>query len=922
MSFITNILGGGGSGTSVPVFVPNASNASAGMVAVPAGNPANTDQVTVGTTAARAAYNAPVGIYAFTAFAGIPALLYLPGMRVPASVTALGAGTATLVVATSTGALARKDLPDAGDMVVGTCDASGVLHFIPLLLSGVADATNPSLRGANDASADAGITIQKRVDAAMQFGPGDGFNGQGSKQVVIEPGNFIFTQPLHICRGQTVVGGASDGSTHVTASNFAGTLFFTSPFREPPFLAFNDFAGGNGMILDQPAGNNNTLRRWLEVSEYGAGCLVNGWSAIEIRFIIKKTSAAAIGAATIIASGGSRYGSDPGGQTGDTRLQNAFAIHLTGNADTPANAILFQLTTSTTQYNLYSSASALTVDGNAHYVICNYSAGTVRIFVDGVLVGSMAATGTVKQYPWEQTVIGNGVPLQYNNNWNTGSAYGNLYCLEIANAVSQTSSGSLTLPVAKFAYPPSGNNISLALNWDDYYPTVQAINITNVTNTNPMVVTTAAPHGLTGPVPYPFSIQEVGGCTAANNSWTSSVVIDATHIQLGGAGNGAYTSGGKLVIGGTFVKGYTAQSGASPAPRVLAYFPTIHDNVGIGLTPTVEIRDLTLTSQWGDAAVFIDSPRSRISRVVSACKGGVRLLYNCYESVIDKLSVQHSVASADRRVACLLGSADYMSKIRNVDFVGCEVGIVAVNTDIAIDSAYLNGCARAAMFYECTNIEWTGMTSISDEGSPANWTDDQVAIIGCSTVHISATQISAPSNICHNIVIDQVGTTSSNHNTYVKLDAGFIAAATGSAGNILAKAGPALPLTGACEIILSTKGNDVTIPYIDPASATGYPVVVKPLRDYGTKSIALSDADYTMTRDDALANAITFTGALTADRAITYVGPNIGSTYFLNATTGGHNLTLVKSGGTNVLTIAVSPAATLVRNDGTDVRSP
>jgi len=70
------------------------------------------------------------------------------------------------------------------------------------------------------------------------------------------------------------------------------------------------------------------------------------------------------------------------------------------------------------------------------------------------------------------------------------------------------------------------------------------VTVTGATNATPIVIATSGPHRmLTGMRPQ---ISGIGGNTAANGTWTATV-IDATHFSLDGStGNGAYTSGGQV----------------------------------------------------------------------------------------------------------------------------------------------------------------------------------------------------------------------------------------------------------------------------------------------------------------------------------------------------------------------------------------
>ena len=89
-----------------------------------------------------------------------------------------------------------------------------------------------------------------------------------------------------------------------------------------------------------------------------------------------------------------------------------------------------------------------------------------------------------------------------------------------------------------------------------------AISISNATDASPIVITTVTAHGLaTGDTAV---IQDVGGNTAANGSWTVTVT-DSTHFSLNSStGNAAYTSGGVLLPNISFF--YFDTSAASGAP--------------------------------------------------------------------------------------------------------------------------------------------------------------------------------------------------------------------------------------------------------------------------------------------------------------------------------------------------------------------
>jgi hypothetical protein len=109
--------------------------------------------------------------------------------------------------------------------------------------------------------------------------------------------------------------------------------------------------------------------------------------------------------------------------------------------------------------------------------------------------------------------------------------------------------------------------------------------VTGATNASPIVITTSAAHGrATGDV---VTIAGVGGNTAANGTWTLTVV-DATHFSLNGSNglsSGAYTSGGTVNLCTTASFQADAQGAASSA-AIGAITSLVTAIVGVSCTNT------------------------------------------------------------------------------------------------------------------------------------------------------------------------------------------------------------------------------------------------------------------------------------------------------------------------------------------------
>jgi hypothetical protein len=88
----------------------------------------------------------------------------------------------------------------------------------------------------------------------------------------------------------------------------------------------------------------------------------------------------------------------------------------------------------------------------------------------------------------------------------------------------------------------------IALRLGDGIPAV--LNITSATNTSPIVVTTAAVHGIVDV--SKVTVTSVAGNTGANGTWIAEAVTPTTARLRGSVGNGAYTSGGVFTLDSTY----------------------------------------------------------------------------------------------------------------------------------------------------------------------------------------------------------------------------------------------------------------------------------------------------------------------------------------------------------------------------------
>ncbi len=99
--------------------------------------------------------------------------------------------------------------------------------------------------------------------------------------------------------------------------------------------------------------------------------------------------------------------------------------------------------------------------------------------------------------------------------------------------------------------------------------TNQMLTVTAASNANPINITTSSPHGL---ITNQFiGVYGVVGNTAANGGWTVTVTSPTTFNLNGAAGNGAYLSGGTIMVpGGLPISPTSAPAGFFEGSSVLA----------------------------------------------------------------------------------------------------------------------------------------------------------------------------------------------------------------------------------------------------------------------------------------------------------------------------------------------------------------
>ncbi|MGZ4816068.1 MAG: glycosyl hydrolase family 28-related protein [Terriglobales bacterium] len=291
-----------------------------------------------------------------------------------------------------------------------------------------------------DDTTDDWAAIQAAIDAASA--------GTGPYGTVYVPrGTYYVGKPLHITKGIKFYG-AGRGATTITGySADQGPVLVVSP---PTSLGYNGVptgtslatGAGNSMYLDGTFGYELNLRE-------GGAVELNGRSAVTLELFYKPNLTVTAGQYNIISSSGSVTG--PDGAT-------AISIQHTDN-----DSITGLVTVGGAMRILQTPSNTIST-GNVYHIALTYDGSTVRLFVNGALKASQAATGTVTQKMAEDFVIGPKVNGFMETTFVNLMTKGWVDSVRISATARYTS--AFTAPTTKATY--DGNTL-LLLNFDNNY---------------------------------------------------------------------------------------------------------------------------------------------------------------------------------------------------------------------------------------------------------------------------------------------------------------------------------------------------------------------------------------------------------------------------------------------------------------------
>lgn len=308
----------------------------------------------------------------------------------------------------------------------------------------------------NNGDSDYADDFQAAINAIPATGDTGNFGDTGHVFVGAKGSGYFTSKPILLHKNSMAFEGV--GYTNATVIRSDGTWYGpvlnVAPANYPAVPTQASLASGGGLayVLNGTSFEWINLRPWVPVLD------LNGLTQLDVDFNYKPAadSTGSFSARCLTSSSGRVNAS--------ATIDVAYQIYQHVN-----NTIRASIKIGSTVHTLTTPDNTLTVNSTAH-VEMSYDGSTVRLFVNGALAASEAATGTITQRPWEDVMIGPATtdwPEATFFNPAADGAIGNVHISNIARHTSAYTNPCASNPCAA---PPSPDaNTLILMNFDEFY---------------------------------------------------------------------------------------------------------------------------------------------------------------------------------------------------------------------------------------------------------------------------------------------------------------------------------------------------------------------------------------------------------------------------------------------------------------------
>lgn len=342
----------------------------------------------------------------------------------------------------------------------------------------------------------------------------------------------------------------------------------------------------------------------------------------------------------------------------------------------------------------------------------------------------------------------------------------------------------------------------------------------------------------------------------------------------------------------------------------------------------IEISDMNIYSPAGPAVELQTVNESIVRDLSLVGKTGVFCENNCFNLYLKRIYAAASTPDL-ARIGINLGDSAYEAGVDDCRLTAFRYGLLCLSATVVQNGYYIDNSQYGVLAITAANLVINGL-SVSDEGGGFVNPMTSIGLIRCGAVTISG---------CSLLVATGTGPVIHAEDGIVffhRCDITLPGTSLGWHGPITSPVAPGNYCFD-CRIIDPNYSMSVHSPtfeasfnnfgifpgtealIIAPASTADIQWNLLPRVIFKHIVIAMADANQVVTMDQSLSGNFDCTGALTADRTLTFPVNPSGMRYVFNNTTGAHNVTVKSSGG--AITTNVTPGATMgFRCDGTEMR--
>jgi len=365
---------------------------------------------------------------------------------------------------------------------------------------------------------------------------------------------------------------------------------------------------------------------------------------------------------------------------------------------------------------------------------------------------------------------------------------------------------------------------------------------------------------------------------------------------------------------GAFV-GATSRPFTDSTTHIVTWLPSHNDNYFAGgkLMTAVNFSKMTVFSAYGPALEMDNNNNCLVEKCTFNGKWGLIASNVCYSSTFRDIKCTSTPTNTAPQAGIFLGDSCYYTSTYDIQIIGYRYGWQTLSESFLSGKSYILGNG-VGIYSSGGTLNIAGSHGLSDEG----WTNVKTHVMLNGIVNANIQGITSVGGTNpQQVSVDNLGFGPGvgGSQSKVSFRSCMFGMNSGAPGCFLVRGGFATAATAFIDVESCTK-YDRTALWYHTSTPTAARVTFAHEGRTGRVPLAMTDADYTVSREDWINYAVVFTGTLTAARTVTCPAANTGPRAISNLT--GQTLNLKAAGG--AVTISLSAGASGIFNStGTEL---